>query len=139
MKRLQLWIILAVIVVPIVMGASFFLRVVWPTTTAYVESTSPDGMYHCTVKEKSTYAQSRAVITVYRRKNLDKIVGRNLWEPFLTEPVYNDSARRSSYSVDWSFDEKHRTLGITVFGSFGSPPLDGEIIFQKRFETDSQK
>lgn len=102
------------------------------TTTACVQATSPDGMYRCTVEEKSTATQSNVVITVYRRKIM-VLSGTNLWEIIDNKEVRNDSASRSNYSIDWSLDKKNRTRGITVFGDFGSPPFPGEVLLQRTF------
>jgi hypothetical protein len=66
--------------------------------------------------------------THYRVTDSDK---EKSWEDIKREPIdVDDSACRSNYSINWEYDDKHRTTGLIVFGDYGSPPFPGEIIFK---------
>ncbi len=95
--------------------------------TASVESVSPDGMFRCTVTERASTGQCRSEIVLYSRQGTS-----GFWTETNRRSVQNDSACRSNYSVDWDYDEKHRTTGLKVFGDFGSPPFPGEVLLDIR-------
>jgi len=93
-------------------------------TLETLRSTSPDGMYRCSVKLTHD-GQARTYITLHGRCPSP----RQQWQVVAEELVEDDSACRSNYSIDWQYDDRHRTTGVTVFGDFGTPPYPGEIIF----------
>jgi hypothetical protein len=105
--------------------------------TALVQSTSPDGMFRCTLTEWSGWKPRggwgvQAKLVVEKRKSdytgPDKERG---WEAFKREPInVDDSACRSYYSIAWEYDAKHRTTGLILFGDYGSPPFQVETIFK---------
>lgn len=114
-----------VIIVAVVFFAyqSFFGEKVSFETT----SISPDGMYRCEIRETYYhFGQCKTTIKVFRRNGS----GNAPWTLAKTEHISNDSVCRSNYSVDWQYDEHHRTRGLIVFGDFGTPPFPGEIIFE---------
>ena len=119
--------ILVVVAIGIVLIHHVFFRE-W--TSFEDTSVSPDGMYKCELKETQTPGQCNALIKVYQRKDLTALSGEDLWEPLEEAKVYNDSVSRSSYSIDWEYDDDHRTRKLIVFGDFGTPPFPGEIIFE---------
>ena len=93
-------------------------------------SSSPDGMYRCHVRETHERGSCRATVRLFRWTGS----ADEPWELIRTEEVYNDSAVRSNYSVDWQYDAQRRTQGVIVFGDFGTPPFPGEVIFQVRLD-----
>ncbi len=94
-------------------------------------SVSPDGMYKCQVKETYTVGQCGAMIKVYHRQP-----GDDVWKLLKEAEVYNDSVVRSNYSIDWEYDDKHRTRKLIVFGDFGGPPFPGEVILEMPFSSE---
>ncbi len=116
---------LALVVLPLV----WYQRVTRERTTAWIQSSSPDGMFRCTVTERASPGRSGTEIVFEgRRKNLTSPDSVGLWVEIKRANVNNDSASRSNYSVGWEYDEKHRTTGITVFGDFGTPPFPGKVL-----------
>ncbi|HUT58904.1 MAG TPA: hypothetical protein VNA25_13740 [Phycisphaerae bacterium] len=98
----------------------------WRTTYRLV-CNSPDGMYRCTIQEKARNGQVRAYVALHRRSSLYSDPN---WRVVKEQHLSSGSACRSNYSIDWHYDANHRTTGLTVFGDFGSPPFEGEVIFE---------
>ena len=121
--------LLVIGIVVLVVAAGYWVVFGWKVTFEDI-SVSPDGMYKCKLAETSTPYQSKALIKVYKRKDL---YGGNLWDLLKNQHVYNDSSCRSSYSIDWQYDKEKRTTGLIVFGDFGSLPFPGERIFEMTF------
>ena len=103
-------------------------------TLETLESTSPDGMYRCSVKLTHD-GQARTYITVHGLS----LAPRPEWKVVAEEVVEDDSAGRSNYSIDWQYDERRRTTGVIVFGDFGGPPYPGEIIFRHHMPAPSTR
>jgi hypothetical protein len=103
-------------------------------TTAHVVSVSPDGMYKCELIERTNGGQSPAQIVLYRRLSP--------WTPdwgiLDSADVHNDSACRSNYSVDWEYNEKHRSTGVVVFGDFGGAPFEGTVVFERALDPNAK-
>ncbi len=103
-------------------------------TSEQVVSVSPDGMYKCEVTERSNGSHCVAQIMLYRQRSSWSAD----WAVMDKREVSNDSACRSSYSIDWSFNEKFRSTGVTVFGDFGGPPFAGTILYRQTLEPDAK-
>jgi len=120
--------VLAAVLIAIGLGVYFLYFAA--QTTAHVVSVSPGGMYKCELTERLNGDQSTAQIVLYRRMSPWKPD----WEVVDSADVYNDSACRSSYSIDWEYNDKHRSTGVVVFGDFGGAPFEGTTVYERALD-----
>lgn len=101
------------------------------------ESNSPDGIHRVLVFEELSTAQSTTVIQLFTNGKL--VSSGKPWVMEHEERVYNDSASRSNYSIVWKLDDKDATVGVRVFGDFGSVPFGGTVIYETIFSEPGKK
>lgn len=99
--------------------------------SAHVVSVSPDGMFKCELTERSNGGQSAGEIVLYQR--MSPWTPED-WEAVDKGGVYNDSACRSNYSINWAYNEKHRSTGVVVFGDFGGAPFAGTMVYERTLD-----
>jgi hypothetical protein len=129
-----------VVVALIVLVAVAWHFVFGQRVTAHFDSISPDGMYRCTVTERSSQNHSEAEIVVFKRLESTYSSGEESWAEIQRVPISNDSACRAYYSIDWEYDKNYRTTKLIVFGNF-SVPIHGNniILFERGFRPPSAK
>lgn len=93
-------------------------------------SVSPDGMYKCRVIERCSVGQSNGEVILWRRMSPWKPD----WEMMDRGDIYNDSASRANYTINWMYNDKRRSTGIIVFGDFGGAPFSGTVVFQRALD-----
>lgn len=101
-------------------------------TTLYVQSTSPDGAYTCTVTEKANPAQCRAYVVLRKAERPGDPNTR--WQMIRKTTIANDSCVVGSYPITWERDEAGRTQGVRV--SAGSQQVDLQLDASTRAQSE---
>jgi hypothetical protein len=98
-------------------------------------------MYRCTVAEKDIgHAERQWDISIDKCKadwHAPEPSSQNdtkVWEN-IQRKSHASSAAQFYYSINWKYNGKHRTTGLTVFTSDGGPPCDGRIILDTSLAT----
>lgn len=108
--------------------------------TAFAQSSSPDGMYRCTVTEKCTGMGEMQFEIVIDRRNLRTagdgssfLIGTG-WDNIYRDS-YESSCGNSNYSIVWEYNDRHLTTGLTIFSDTEPPYWDGNIILKRPLTT----
>ena len=113
--------------VPLLLSClGFYLLLFHSWTSAHVVSDSPDGMFRCEVTERSTPGESNATIILFCRRS----DGEQDWRQIDSEDIYNDSASRAYYCIDWGHDANRCATKVVVLSDFSVGP-HGEVIYER--------
>ena len=138
-ERLALGILVGfiiVVVIAVILGVVVYREFYHRKVTFDSASISPDGMYRCEVIETQRSGDCETHITIYVSNDPFHESSQGRWK-LLTEydASTHDSAARSNYSIDWEYDQQHRTQEVIVFGDFGTVPFPGKVLYRTALGT----
>ncbi len=89
------------------------------------QSTSPDGVFRCTIREWTGGLFSATGMSIQREAIIEKRdLASQTWQEVGRERVVGcDSVGIENWSITWESDKKNHTIGLTAIGDGGNVVL----------------